>query len=122
MMMMSRHRAREAVMIRAKCHTADNERLVEFDATPWFEVADERTIALLAEHDWQGTWVADALERAPGYEALHELMAYARDQLEKESREDPSWLTFQCRIDAAAALAWLGENRPRLAARLSERG
>lgn len=105
-------------MIEAQCHTADEAMRVEFDATPWFEVADARLIILLAGKDWSVPWVADGLEARPGYEALHELIRYARERLEPETREDPSWATFECRVDGAAATAWLNRHRPDIAAQL----
>lgn len=102
-------------MIHAECHTADEAMRAEFDATPWFEDADSRSIVLLAKQDWSAPWVADALEARPGYEALRDLMRYARERLEMESREDPCWPTFECRVDAAEATAWLARNRPDIA-------
>ena len=105
-------------MIRATCHTADEAMRAEFDATPWFEEADPSTILLLAKGGWSAPWVADAPELRPGYEALGELIRYARDRLEPESREDPSWPTFECRIDSAEATAWLDRNRSEVAAEI----
>ena len=105
-------------MIRAECHTADDAMTVEFDATPWFEEADADSVVLLARQDWSGPEVADALGTRPGYEGLGALLRYARDRLEKETREDPSWPTFACRVDRPDALAWLGRNRPEVAERL----
>ena len=102
-------------MIRAECHTADEAMTVEFDATPWFREADPASINQLAERDWSASWVADALETRPGYERLRELLAYARDRLAKETREDPSWPTFHCRVDGAEVAAWLAEHRPEVA-------
>lgn len=107
-------------MIRAKCHTADEAMQAEFDATPWFEDADSRAIILLAKQGWSASWVADALEARSGYEALHELVRYARERLEMESREDPSWPTFECRVDGAEAIAWLEQNRSDIAAKIRE--
>ena len=105
-------------MIRAECHTVDNERSVTFDATPWFEEIDAESIVRLARRNWLSPWVADALESRTGYEPLRELLQYARDKLQRESREDPSWSNFECRVDGAQALAWLAENRPEVAKRL----
>jgi hypothetical protein len=78
------------MMIRALCHTADNARAVEFDATPWFREAAPQSILHLAEQGWSSVFVADALEARPGYEGLHQLVA-----------------------------RWLAENRPEVAAKLS---
>ena len=102
-------------MIRAECHTADDALTVEFDATPWLEEADADSIVLLSQQDWSDPIVADVLETRPGNERLHELLRYARERLEKESREDPSWPTFTCHLDGAAATAWLERNRPEVA-------
>jgi hypothetical protein len=69
-------------MIRASCHTADNARAVEFDATPWFREADPQSILHLAEQGWSSVFVADALEARPGYEGLHRLVEYAATRLQ----------------------------------------
>jgi hypothetical protein len=105
-------------MIRAECHTLDNERMVEFDATPWFEEADAQSIVLLARRDWIAPWVADALEGRPHYGPVHELLEYARVRLQKESVEDPSWSTFECRVNGSDALTWLNRNRPEVVERI----
>ena len=68
-------------MIRAACHTADNALALEFDATPWFREADPQSILHLAAQDWSSVWIADALETRPGYEGLHQLVAYAATRL-----------------------------------------
>lgn len=109
-------------MIRARCHTADEAKSVEFDATPWFREADADAVAALAGRGWSAPWVADALEGRPGYEGLGELLAYARGRLGEETREDPSWPTFECRVDEADAAAWLERERPDVAGRLRGNG
>jgi hypothetical protein len=105
-------------MIRTECHTVDDVMRVEFDATPWFEEADEQSILALAGRDWSGEWVADALETRPGYEQLRELLRYARDRLRQENLEYPSWPTFICKVAGSDAVAWLQRNRPDVADRL----
>jgi hypothetical protein len=107
-------------MISAECHTADDGMTVEFDATPWLAGADADSIVLLSRRGWSGPEVAEALATRPGNEGLGELLRYARERLEKESREDPSWPTFTCRVDGAAAVAWLERNRPGVARRVRE--
>ena len=64
-------------MIHATCHTADNVRCIEFDATPWFSQADAPSIIDLAQRGWASTAIADSLERRRGYEGLHDLVEYA---------------------------------------------
>jgi hypothetical protein len=110
----------EQGMINAECHTADEAMRVEFDATPWFREIDPRSIVLLAARGWSSPWVADALETRPGYESLRALMQYARDRLENESREDPTWPTFECRVNGTDALAWLERHRADVAAMLRQ--
>jgi hypothetical protein len=109
-------------MIRAECRTLDNMRMVEFDATAWFERADAETIALLAKRDWVAPWVADALENQPRFADVHELLQYARDRLQRESLEDPNWPAFECRVSDTDALAWLDQNRPEIAKSIRRRG
>src|SRR3954464_1891290 len=79
---------REAHVIRATCHTVDDALTVEFDATPWFQEADPASILHVAGQGWSSAWIADALERRPGYERLHELIDYATNRLGEESLED----------------------------------
>jgi len=75
-------------MIHATCHTADNVRCVEFDATPWFSEADPSSIIDLAQRGWASTAIADSLERRRGYEHLHDLVEYAAKRLQPESLEN----------------------------------
>jgi hypothetical protein len=105
-------------MILATCHTADNVRCLEFDATPWFSEADVPSIIDLAQRGWASTAIADSLERRRGYEGLHELVEYAAKRLQPDSLEDPAWETFECVVDAPQAVAWLERNRPDVAARI----
>ena len=90
-------------MIPATCHTADNARALEFDATPSFNEADAESVVELAQRVWSRVWVADALEGRAGYESLHDLLRYAADRLETESIEDPTWNTFECVVDGQQA-------------------
>lgn len=107
-------------MVRAECHSADDAMTVEFDVTPWLERTGADIIVSLARQGWSGPDPADALETRPGNEKLHELLRYARERLEEESREDPSWPTFTCRVDGAAALTWLEQNRPEVARQIRQ--
>jgi hypothetical protein len=70
----------------------------------------------LAGQGWSSTWVADALESHPGYEALHQLVNYAATRLREESLEDPTWDALDCSVDQSDAMHWLAENRPDIAA------
>ncbi|MEH2514169.1 hypothetical protein V1291_005523 [Nitrobacteraceae bacterium AZCC 1564] len=77
-------------MIHATCHTADNVRCIEFDATPWFSEANAPSIIDLAQRGWTSTAIADSLEHRRGYEGLHDLVEYAAKRLQSESLEDPN--------------------------------
>lgn len=105
-------------MIHATCHTADNVRCLEFDATPWFREADVPSIIDLAHRGWASTTIADSLERRRGYEGLHELVEYVAKRLQPDSLEDPAWEAFECIVDGPDAVAWLERNRPDVAARI----
>ena len=76
-------------MIRATCHTVDDALTVEFDATPWFEEADPASIVQVAGQGWSSTWIADGLEKRPGYARLHELIDYATSRLGLEVARRP---------------------------------
>ncbi|MCP3446796.1 MULTISPECIES: hypothetical protein [unclassified Bradyrhizobium] len=106
-------------MIHATCHTADNVRCIEFDATPWFSEADAPSIVDLAQRGWTSTAIAESLEHRRGYEGLHDLVEYAAKRLQSESLEDPTWETFACVVDGPEAVAWLKKNRPNVVAGIS---
>ena len=107
-------------MVRASCHTADNALVFAFDAVPWLREADPESIRQVAANGWSSERVAEALERRPGYEGLHQLIEYAFDRLGAETLEDPTWATFHCSVDAADAKTWLAENRPDVLALVQE--
>jgi hypothetical protein len=75
----------------------------------------------VAGQGWSSTWIADGLERRPGYERLHELVDYATNRLGLESLEDPAFATYECTMNGPEAMAWLDENRPDVAAALRSR-
>jgi hypothetical protein len=108
-------------VIRATCHTADDALTVEFDATPWFQEADPASIVHVAGEGWSSVWIADGLEKHPGYERLHELIDYATNRLAQESLEDPAFPTFECTVNGPEAMAWLDDNRPDVAAAIRSR-
>ena len=71
----------KVLMIRATCPTVDDALTVEFDAAPWFQEADPVSVVQVAGQGWSSVWIADALEKRPGYERLHELIDYATNRL-----------------------------------------
>ena len=108
-------------MIQATCHTVDDALTAEFDATRWFEEADPESIMHVAGQEWASTWIADALEKHPGYERLRELIDYATNRLGLESLEDPTFPTYKCTVNGPEAMAWLDANRPEVAAAIRSR-
>jgi hypothetical protein len=108
-------------VIRATCHTVDDALTADFDATPWFQEADPTSILHVVGQGWSSVWIADALERRPGYERLHELIDHATNRLGQESLEDPTFPTFECTVNGPEAMAWLDENRPDVAATIRSR-
>ena len=74
----------------------------------------------VAGQGWSSVWIADALERRPGYKRLHELIDYATNRLGQESLEDPTFPTFECTVDGSEAIVWLDENRPDVGRRSPE--
>jgi hypothetical protein len=108
-------------MIRATCHTVDDALTVEFDATPWFELADPASIVHVAGQGWSSTWIADALEKRPGYERLHELIDYATNRLGQESLEDPTFPTYECAVSGPEVMVWLDANRHEVVALIQAR-
>jgi hypothetical protein len=75
----------------------------------------------VAGQGWSSTWIADGLEKHPGYERLHELIDYATNRLGQESLEDPAFATFECVVDGPEAMAWLDANWPDAAAMVQAR-
>lgn len=89
-------------MIPATCHTADNARALEFDATPSFNEADAESVVELAQRVWSRVW-----SRTPSRDerdmSACTISFYAADRLETESIEDPTWNTFECVVDGQQA-------------------
>jgi len=108
-------------VIRATCHTVDDALTVDFDATPWFQQADPASIMHVAGQGWSSAWIADGLEKRPGYERLHELIDYATNRLGLESLEDPTFPTYECTVNGPGAMAWLDANRPDVAVLIRSR-
>ena len=105
-------------MVRAECHTADDAFTVEFDVTPWLEEMDAETVALLRSRAGRDRTRPMRLRLAPGTRSCTSCSATLARGWRRSSREDPSWPTFTCRVDGAAALAWLEQNRPDVAGKV----
>jgi hypothetical protein len=75
----------------------------------------------VAGQGWSSLWIADALEKRPGYERLHEIIGHAINRLGLESLEDPTFPTYECTVNGPEAMAWLDANRPDVAAAIRSR-
>ena len=109
-------------MIHATCHTADNVRCIEFDATPWFSEAHAPSIIDLARRGWASTAIAHSLERRRGYERLHDLVEYAAKRLNRNPwRTQPGQPSSASSTDPrpwpgsrkTGPKLWQGSRRPR---------
>ena len=107
-------------MVRAWCHTADNALGIEFDAEPWLREADVQSLLHLVRNGWSSERIVEGLEHRSGYEGLHQLINYAQSRLGAETLEDPAWATFECKIDASEAVAWLVVSRPEVLALIQD--
>lgn len=96
-------------MIRAEVHADDFAATAKFDATPFFEGADDEMILGLAECGWGGDYEADAVARdvedRPGYADVQAVLSHCRDT---------GGVGFECRVHAADAYDWVRANRPAL--------
>ena len=101
-------------MIHATCHTADDVRCIEFDATPWFSAADAPSIIDLAQRGWASPAIAQSLEHRRGYEGLHDLVEATAIGIPG----GPDLENLRLVVDGPEAVAWLRLNRPNVAARI----
>ena len=94
-------------MIRAECHSDDYCIEITFDATKWFEQADDEEIKALANCDWGGGEPSDSVSRFFGESTTQELYNYLH-----AISETSAACGFECHVDADEALAWIETNRP----------
>lgn len=102
--------------ITAKARSDDSVHQVKFDAEPWFVRASDQEILSLAGIGWSDNYVADAVveffDGKRHYEEITDLFEYVAAHPTIGRRDTPG---FQCSaIDQAAALRWVGTNRPHL--------
>lgn len=95
-------------MIKAEVHTDDYAFKVEFDATPWFEIATQEQIQKLADCGWGGDYPADDVAIAMGnYDTNVEQFWIQKENADKRQPQG-----FECRVDEEQAREWLTANRP----------
>jgi hypothetical protein len=75
----------------------------------------------VAGQGWSSVWIADGLEKHPGYERLHEVIDHGTNRLGQESLEDPTFTTFECTVNSPEVIAWLDENRRDVVAMIRSR-
>ncbi len=105
-------------MIQAEAHSDDHVIEVKFDATPYFEQADDEALLQLAECGWGGDYPGDYVaqhmaEKVPDVAKLFEYLTAIADV---PSKKDVCG--FECHVDATDAMAWIAGNRPNLHAEI----
>jgi hypothetical protein len=94
-------------MINAECHSDDRAVEVPFDATPWFDQANEEQVLSLARCEWRGDYPSDAVAHfmAEQNDGVAEMFKY----LELRSRIET--IGFECSVNEQEAMIWLKANR-----------
>jgi hypothetical protein len=101
--------------IPAECHSDDYIIEAQFDAEPWFLQASDEEITQLARCEWRGDYPADAVAMfmADKSDLVGDVFKYV--ELVAHRKNSPG---FECSVDPQAALNWIREHRPHLAAGL----
>jgi len=91
-------------MIHAMIFDENYQHYTSFDATPWFEQASPRDIAILIINDWE----EDKPDGIAGYIArdnkyIDEILQYAHVEAKCGS---------SCCVNSGAAMEWVVRNRP----------
>jgi hypothetical protein len=106
------------MIIPAEVHSDDHVKEAKFDALAFFEGADDQEIIALAGCDWGGDYPADEVAREcddqPGVTDVLDWGANFKGRVGLES------IGFECYVDGEAAMKWLRENKPALAAKIEE--
>ncbi|HET6843525.1 MAG TPA: hypothetical protein VFK06_17870 [Candidatus Angelobacter sp.] len=99
----------------AECHTDDYVVEATFDAEQWFSQASDEEIVDLASCGWGGDYAADRVAEfiAGFHEQVSSVFIYLRIVAYKKDRPG-----YECFIDPAAAMTWIGEHRPHLLSRV----
>ena len=104
-------------MITAFLTSDDDVAEVEFDATEWFEAAEDEDIFTLYCEDFGMSYAADRVadELAGLFSEIQKLFDYV-DLVQYFGKPTG----FTCVVDAGSALRWIEENRPALYRRIQE--
>lgn len=97
--------------IKAKAWSDDNRISFSFDATSWFEQANDNNIYDLENSDFGFNRPADSVIKFMAeqfHEDARELISYVRNS-GNTSENHPG---FECQIDRDSAMAWIKSNRP----------
>ena len=100
-----------AVGIPAETHSDDRVFEVSFDAAPWFKSATDEEILKLANCGFGGDYPADevSLFMAGINQEVKEMHNYVC-RLQNTRRD----CGFECHVNRAAAMMWIGKHRPAL--------
>lgn len=96
-------------MIPAEAHSDDFVFEVKFDATKWFDQANEQQLLALIACGFGGDYPADevAIDTAKQNEELAHLFVYLNALFGTRKS-----CGFECFVDEVAALLWLKKHRP----------
>ena len=96
-------------MIKAEVHSDDRQRQAEFDATPWFEQAQDIDIIQLADSDFRNDYPADYVAQFVSVtnKDVEAVLSYVEDAYAATGK-----VGFECSINLDDAMAWLKEHRP----------
>jgi hypothetical protein len=105
------------LVIEAEAHSDDYNVQISFDATAWFEEADDESIIDLAECGWGGDYPAD--EVAQYFEETFTKRLFTYLSFSPTMPWSGDTVGFECNVQAEQALVWIASRRPHLLAQLS---
>ena len=107
-------------VIPANVHTDDFVLQVPFDARDWFLQASKDQIVALAAINWTGNRAADEVAEFARLlnPAVDRVFAYLR--LTNHDKNGNDMVGFEVFVEAIAALEWLKQERPDVAALLTD--
>jgi hypothetical protein len=106
-------------MIRAEVHTDDYGAEARFDATAFFEQADDDALDALVLCGYRGDYPADAVAEfaAADNPEVAEVFAYLENARWMRRAAGFDGIGFECSVDPEDAEAWIKAHRPAVLAR-----
>jgi hypothetical protein len=109
--------------VTASCHSDDYRvEIKSFDATPWFEQADDETLLNLYEEEFGGDYSADEVARFCSDTSGEVEALFTYLEIVNENRgAGRDAIGFECYVDEDQARAWLQLHRPSVWAEIARR-